>query len=137
MQFLALALGIVFDDDFERIEYAHASGCGLVELVADAEFQKRDIDIIGPAGDADLSPEAANCLGWAAAAAQSAQGVEAWVVPAVGVALFDELAVVAFGKRGIGDIAAGELDLPRGEDAELFNIPVVEWSVIDKLVRAH
>ena len=128
---------VVFNDDLERIEHGHAARRGLVELVADAVFEERDVDVVAAAGDACFGPEAADGFGWAAQAAQAAQGVEPGIVPARHPLLLDELPDVALGQNRVRDVAAGEFDLARGEDAELLDEPIVQGAIVDEFVRAQ
>ena len=129
-----MVLWVVFNYYLERVEHGHAPGSGLVELVADAVFEERDVDVVAAFGNAGFGPEAADGRRWVPQAAQAAQGVEPRIVPTGYEILFDELQDVSFGEDGVGDVAARVLDLARGEDAEFFDEPVVERSVVGKFV---
>jgi len=69
-----LALGVVLDDEFHRVEDGHAAGGDFVEVLAHAVFQDREVDHLVGLGDADALGEAAEALGGVAAAARAGEG---------------------------------------------------------------
>ena len=59
------------------------------------------------------------------------------IVPAVDALFLHELEELALAEHGVGDVEAVELDLLRGEDAQLLDVPAVEGLVVGELEGAH
>ena len=83
----------------------------LVQVLAHAVLQQRDVDQVFVLGHADLVDEVAHGFGRIAAPAHPAQGGHARVIPAAHMPAFDQLLEEALAHDGIGHVQAGKLDL--------------------------
>ena len=92
---LALALGIVRDDELHRMQHAHRALSLLVEVLAQAVLEEAVFDHARALGNADAVAEVADGRGREAAAAQAAQRRHTRIVPAGDDALLHKLAELA------------------------------------------
>ena len=99
-------------------------------------LQQRDVDHAIDFRHADRGAEVADRLGRVAAAAQPANGRHPRIVPTAHKTVLDQFQQPPLAHHGIGEIQPGELDLLRGEDAQLADVPIVERPVILELQRA-
>ena len=109
----------------------------MVEVVALEVLEHFDVGGAVGARDADGGDEGADGLRREAAAADAGERGHARIVPAVDALFLHELQQLALAEQRVGDVEAVELDLLRGEDAELLDIPAVERLVVGELERAH
>src|ERR1019366_7970245 len=86
---------------------------------------------------ADGSAEGADGFGSKATAAEAGKGGHAGVVPAADNIFLHELEKLALAEQGEGDVETIELNLLRGEDSELLDIPAVEGLVVGELESTH
>ena len=101
-------------------------------------LELRRVDHAVGLGDADDVAEGADRPRRVAAPAQAGEGGHARVVPAVDVALLDELQQPALGEHGVGQVEARELDLVGARrEAEVVDQPVVDVAVVLELQRAQ
>ena len=107
---LGLVLGVVVHDQLYRVQHGDAALGGQVQLTADAGFQLAHIDQVVRLGDAGFPHEGEDGGGGVAAAAQTAQGGHAGIVPAL------------LGEGGAEDV---------------FNDPVVQRAMVLELQAAH
>ena len=135
---LLLVGGVVVDDHLDGVSDGHAAQGVLIEIVADAGLQLTDIHGVVGVGHACLADEGEQGVGRIAAAAQTLQGGQTGVVPAVHVALLHQLAEVALGHDGVGDVHATEFPLMGLLlKANLLHHPVVQGSVVAELAGAE
>ncbi len=136
-EFFGLPFGVVSDDDFQGVEHGHDAAGGAVELFADASFQQLDFDDVVAAGHAGFVAESADGGRRVAPAAQPREGGHAGVVPALYVPFFHQFEQAPLAGDHVGDVHAGELDLPAGENLEFLDEPIVEGPVVAKLQGAQ
>ncbi len=110
-----LTVGIVVNDQFERVQDSHAAQGALVQVVTDAGFQLGHVHPTVVIRLADCSDESLDGFRGHAAPAKTAQGGETWVVPAAHNACLDQFAKFALAHHGVGQVEAGKLDLARLE----------------------
>ena len=139
---LLFTFRVVLDDELQRVEHGDAARCDLVEVLAHAVFEHRDVDPRIGLGHADALGEGAEALGRVAAPACAHQRGEARVVPAVDALFLDELDELAFGQHHVGQVEPRELDLLRQRSVELAAVgqllvePVVQRAMVLELERA-
>ena len=136
---LLFILGVVRDDDLQRVQHGHDAVGILVEVGAHFMLEHGDVDDAVCLRDTDLLAEIADGSRRVAAAAQARDGRHARIVPAAHVALFDELAQLSFTRDRVREVEAGELDLARARvrvKIERVEQPVVERAVLLELERA-
>ena len=109
----------------------------MVQVVALEVLQHLDIGRAVGARSADGGAEGAHGFGRKAAAANAAERGHARIVPAADVLFLHQLQQLALGEQRVGEVEAVELNLLRGEDAELLDVPAIERLVIGELKRAH
>ncbi len=124
-----LALGEVLDRHLERPEDGHEPGAALVQVLAEVMLEEPHVDHALHLRDADPVAEGADRLRRVAAAPEARERRHARVVPAAHELLLDELGELALRHDRVGEVQAGELDLPRREDARALQAPVVERAV--------
>ena len=131
---LALALGIVRDDELHRMKNTHRALGLLVEVFAQAVLEEAVLNHARALGNADAVAEIADGRGRETAAAQTAQRRHTRIVPA----LLHELAELALRHDRVVDAKAGKLDLARlAGHGNIVHDPVVERAVRLKLQRAQ
>ncbi len=136
LELLLASLFVVVDDYLQRVEHGHAALGHLVQVLAHAVLQFRDVDRIVALGYADHLGEGPHRGGGVTLAAQTADGRHAGVVPAHHDALLHQLEQFALRHEGIGEVQTGELVLVRGVDLQRLNEPVVERTVHVEFQRA-
>ena len=134
---LLLPFGVVVDDQLERAQHGHGARGAAVEVVALEVLEHFDVDAAVGARDADGRDEGADGFRRKAAAAKAGERGHARIVPAAHALLLHELEQLALAEQGVGEVEAVELDLLRGEDAELLDVPAVERLMVGELERAH
>ena len=141
---LFLALGVVVDHELQRVEHRHAARRDLVQVLAHAVFEDREVDDLVRLGHADALGEDAEALGRVAAAARAGERGHARVVPAVDGLLIDELDQPPLAQDHVGEVEAREFDLlgqaAAGAAAGVRHAlvePVVERAVVLELERAQ
>ena len=104
-----------------------------VEIVADDRLEVADLALGVGFGDARALTEVADGGSGHAAVAEPRQSRHAGIVPAVHGALLDELFQIPLAHDEVGDVEAGELDLPRlGRKSQIDAHPVIKGAVIFK-----
>ena len=137
VQLVLSALGVVGDDDLERVEHRHAALRVTVEHLADVVLQARELHGGVGLGDTDGGGELADALCRVAAAPEAGDGGHARVIPATDAALFHEAQQEALRKDRPGQVEAGELVLVRhAGHGQVLDEPVVERTVVLELERA-
>ena len=129
IQLLHLPLRVVGQHHLERVEHAHDAQGSLVEVLAHAVLEERDIDDVRAFAHAGPVDKIADRLGGVTAPAQPAEGGHARVVPAAHGFFLDQLLEKALAEDGIGQFQAGKLDLPRLENPQLVEKPFVQRAV--------
>ena len=130
VHFLHKVFRIVVDHQLDRIHHRHVAVCGLVQFFADAVVQKSDVREAVELGDADFFAEVADRGSGNAAAAVSADGRHARIIPVADVVFLDKLQEFALAHDRIGQIQACELGLLRMiPDFKDVEEPVVKRTV--------
>ena len=91
------------------------------------------LTVFVPLGHADAVAEFPDGFRSVAPAAQPRDGGQARVVPAVHVAIIDQLDQTPFAEHGVGEIQPGELNLLGVVDIQLIQEPVVEGTMVLEL----
>ena len=136
---LLLVLGIVVYHYLDRMLDSNSSGCGLVELLADRMLKHAYINEAVRLGDTCRADEIEDRLGGVAASAESADGGESGVVPAVDHIILNEVTEVSLGHYRVSNVETRKLSLlGLGiKDTDVVYYPLVERSVVFKLKRAE
>ena len=135
---LALARGIVRDDELHRMQHAHRALGGGIEVLPQAVFEEGVLHHARTLGDADAVAEITDGLRREAAAAQAAERRHPRIVPARDDALLHELAQLAFAHHRVVDAETGKLDLARlAGHGDIVHHPIIERAVRLKLQRAE
>ena len=138
-----LALGVVVDNEFDRIEHGNAALGDVVQVFTHAVFEHAVFNPRIGFGHADTLGEQAKALGGVAATARAHQRGQARIVPAFDMFFIDELNQLAFGEYDVGEIQPCEFDLLRqgfGKQAAFGKAqqqPVVKRPLVFKLQRAN
>jgi hypothetical protein len=134
---LFLTLRVVIDDELEWAKDSHGTGRVAVQLFA-LEVLKH-FNVGGPVGarGADLGAEGAESLRRKAAAADATEGGHTGIVPAVDAVFLHKLEEFALAEQGVSEVETVELDLLRGKDAKLLDVPAIEGLVVSELQGAH
>src|SRR5579864_5924401 len=141
--FLAGALGVVVDDQLQRIEHGGDAWRLVVEIVAQRAFEHAHVDPRIDLGHADAVTQQLDALRREAATTDADDGRHARVVPALDMAFGDQLQQLALAGDGIRQVQARKLDLLRqrtGKHAgigQFIEDPVVERPVILEFERAQ
>ena len=136
-EFFALAFRIILDHDLERPQHRHAPQRGLVEKLANAEFQHADIDHAVGFGDTDTLDEFADRSRRHAAPLQSGNGRHARIIPADDVAAAHQFGQDALRQQRVGQIEPRELILTRlGRHRQLVEQPLIERAMVLEFQRA-
>ncbi len=128
--------------ELHRVQHGHAAGCLVLQVLAQAAFQRGVVDPGVVLGHADALAEQLQGLGRVAAAAQADDGGHAGVVPAVHDAAVHQVLELALAGHHVGQVQARELVLARlrrGDQAalgEAVQQPVVEGALVFELQRA-
>ena len=130
------ALFPVVNHQLNRVNHGHVAVRAAVQVVADAPFEQREVDDVVALGHAHLLRKGADALRRIAAAAQTADGRHARVVPAVHIAVLHEFQHLTLAHHGVGEVQAREFVLVRREDLQFFDEPVVERPVHVEFQRA-
>src|SRR5207248_1615341 len=131
-------LGIVRENDFERIENGHAAFRDSVEMIANAVFEQGNVGDAVEFGDANGSAEIANSFRSVTAATKTGDGGHARIIPAGDEVFRDELEELALAHDGVAEVQAGELGLLRvATRFEAIEEPIVERAVDFELERAE
>ena len=136
---LLVVRGIVVDHELQWIEHAETARRGLVQVVADAAFEKTELGGLLLLRHADPMHELADRRGRVAAPPDPRERRHPRIVPALDVAVVDELLQQALARDHEHHVRARELDLPRPARAvpEVVEEPIVERAVILELERAQ
>ena len=134
---LDLPLGVVGDDDLERVEHPEAARRRAVEHVAHAVLEHADLDDAVGLGHAHEVDEIADALGGEAAAADAGHGGHPRVVPAAHVTLVHQAQQEALRQHRVREVQARELVLVRARrHRQVLDEPVVQRPVRLELERA-
>ena len=137
-QHFDLSLGIIVDNQLERVQDCqHALAAGL-EILADAVLQSREIGrgiALGNAAHVDKALDGGRCV---ASAAQAGDRDQTGIVPSVDDVLLDQLLDIALAGDLVGQVHLGKLDLSgRMRIFGLFDDPVVKGTVVLEFKRAE
>ena len=136
------ALRVVVDDELDRVEHGDPALGARVEVVAHRRLEQRDVDPRIGARHADAVVEQAEALRREAAPARADDRRHPRIVPAVDVALVDELEQLALRQHDVGQVEPRELVLVRQRPLELAAVgeladhPVVQRAMVLELERA-
>ena len=138
LHLLDLPLGVVLDDDLDRVEDGEPPRRSSVQDVANGVLELADLDDAVGLRDADHRRELADPLSRESAPAQAGEGRHPRVVPAAHEPFGDEPKENALREHRVGQIEPGELDLARARrDRQVLDQPVVQRSVDLELERAE
>ena len=137
LELFALLFRVVGNHHLQRIQHGHAPLGSPVQVIAQAVFQQRQFgDGVAP-GDADPLTHVADGLGRVAPPTQCADGGHPGVIPTCHVFVLHQPAQHPLAHHRVGQIEAGELDLPAAVDAQDFLAPIVQRAVVLKLKGAQ
>src|SRR5579884_276973 len=136
VELLDLAFGIIVDNHLQRSQNTENARSAAVEIVTHTVFQPANVDDSVELGDADLLAEIADRFRRVAAAANTGDGRHARIVPALDVAVRHQFDQPAFAQDGVRQIQTSELDLLRMINAQRFQEPIVERSMVLEFQRA-
>ena len=140
--FLCRALGIIVDDEFERIEHGDAPRRNFVQMLAHTLLEHAIVDPGVGLGHADALGEQAKALGRVAAPARRHQRRQARIVPALDMFFRDQLDQLALGQHDIAEVEPREFELLRqgAREQSAFGQarqqPVVERALVLEFQRA-
>ena len=118
------------------MQHRHHASRMLVQILAHKMLQQAQFN--GPVGlgNPDRAAEIANRFRRIAAAANTADGRHARIIPAAHMIFSNQLQQLALAEQGVSHVQPVELDLPGVKDAQVVHKPVVKRSVIFELQRA-
>jgi hypothetical protein len=133
-----LSFGIIGDHQLQRSKDRHDARRTLVQVVANAVFELRDIDHVFFFRDTNPRAEVANRFRRVATPPQTGDGRHARIVPSRDVTLLHELQQFAFAHHRVVQVQARELDLPWPIALDqLFDTPIIERAMIFELKRTE
>ena len=133
-----LVLGIVIDDNLDGIYDGNAAQRDLVEVVTHASLQLTHVHGMIGIGHACFAHKGKERIRGVTAAAQTAKGGQTGVIPAVYVALLNQLTQITLGHDRVGNVHAAKLPLVGLlRKADLINHPVVKRTVVSKFTGAQ
>ena len=92
-----LALGVVVDNEFDRIEHGNAAFGDFVQVFAHAVFEHAVFNPRVGFGDADTLGKQAEAFGGVATAARAGERGQPWIIPTLDVFVVHQLNQSAFG----------------------------------------
>ena len=113
LAFLFLSLRVVLDDELHGIEHGDAAGGDLVQVLAHAVLENREVDPRIGLRHADALREEAKALRGEASPARADEGGHARVVPALDVLSLDKLDQLSLREHDVAQVEPRELDLLR------------------------
>ena len=128
---------IIVDHDPERPQHAHHARRPPVQIGSQTMFEQGNVHRAIDLRDADGGAEITEGLGGVAAAAQAGNRRHPRIVPAANQPVLDQLQQEPLAHHRVGQIEPGELDLLRGENAQLADVPVVKRPMVLELQRAN
>ena len=135
---LGLALGVVVNNELQRIENSHGARGVLIEIVSDARLEQAVVNNAVGLRHADAAYEVAYRGGGIAPAAHSAESDHSRVVPAVDNAVLNHFEALSLARHAVVEVQTCELDLARRLfKADSVDEPVIERPVILELERAQ
>ena len=138
IEIFGLSLGIVGHHKTDGINDRDAALCRLVQLLAQACLQKTDIHKAVRLGDAGALHEFKNGRGGIAAAAQTAQGGQTGIVPAVHKPFLDQFQKIPLAHHGIGHVQAGKFTLfGLFLEIDVIDDPLIQRTVVFKFQRTQ
>ncbi len=130
LELFDLTFRIVIDHHPQRVKNRHGPGRAVVEVFANATFEKTDIDTAALFRNTDSFTEVANRRRGIAAPAQTGQSRHAGIVPAADMAAFHQFQQLALAHHRIIDVEPSKLDLLGMMNLQLVEKPIVEGPVI-------
>ena len=111
MHLFVLAIRIIINDQFERMQDGHTAWGAFVQIVADEGFEQSHIHPTVVVGFSDKCDEILDGFRGHTAPAHAAQGGETRVVPAFHHTCLHKFTQFTLAHHGVGQVQAGELDL--------------------------
>ena len=93
-------------------------------------LQKSNVHHAVSFGHPDALTEVADRAGRITAAPQAGDGGHAWITPSRHVSAVDQVKQFTLTHHRVAEVESGELNLLRMMDSQLFQEPVVEWSMV-------
>ncbi len=136
VELLDLVLGIILDDDPQRVQHGHYPGGALVEILANRILEHHQIGEAVVLRDADRLAEIADRFRCVPPTAKAADGRHARIIPAADTIFLDQFQQLSLAHHGVGEVEPGEFDLLRVVDVEGIEAPVVQRTVNLEFERA-
>ncbi|CCJ97352.1 hypothetical protein BN130_3945 [Cronobacter malonaticus 507] len=134
----AVALRVVFDNQFHRIDNRHRARRVLVEIFANAGFQRGHFHGVILFGHADTLAEFTDGRGGITATAQAGNGRHTRIVPAFDMLIGDQQVQLTLGHHRIFQIQAREFVLARvNRNGDVIQHPVIQTTVVLELQRTE
>ncbi len=130
-------VGVVLDDDLERVQHGHDARGAAIQVLADAVLEHRDVDDAVALRHADAVAKRADRFGRVPPPPEARDRGHAGIVPAADVAARHQRQQLPLAHHGVRQVQPRELDLLRvTRGGELVEHPIVERSVDLELERA-
>ena len=113
LEVLDFVLGVVVDDELDRVKDGHDALCTLVEVLADAELHEGVVHYGLDLGHADTGDEILHGFRRVSAASDSADGGHSGIVPSAHDSQLDQVQELALAHDKIVDVQSCELVLMR------------------------
>ncbi|MCY1538748.1 hypothetical protein D9M68_743040 [compost metagenome] len=110
-QCLGLSFRVIGDDQFDRIQYGHATQGHFIQVLAHTEFQQAYVDQVFTLSHTDGFCKLADAFRGIPSAAHTADGRHTRIVPAIHLLLVDQLQQFTLAHHRIIQVQAGKLIL--------------------------
>ena len=138
IKILDLVSRVVVDHQLDRLQNGNAAGGVQLQLGAQHGFQLAHIHQAVCFGNTGGAHKLKNAGGGVAAAAQTAQGGHAGVIPAVHNVLFHQFTQVALAHDGVGHVQAGKFALfGEAGTKNIGHDPLIQGAVVLEFQAAH
>ena len=135
---LAFTLGIVFDNQFHRVDNGHRARGVFVKIFANAGFKGGHLDGVVLLGHADAFAELTNRGCSVTTTTQTRDGWHTWVIPALNVLVGHQQVQLTLGHHGVFQIQTRELVLAwMHRNGDVIQHPVVQTTVVLELQRTQ
>ena len=134
----AFTLRVVFDNQFNRIDNSHGTRRVLVEIFANAGFQRGHLNSVVLLGHADALAELTDRRCGVATTAQARDGWHTRIVPALNVLVGDQQVELTLRHHGIFQIQARKFVLARvNRNGDVVQHPVIQATVVLEFQRTQ
>ena len=111
-----------------------ARGCG-IQMIAQRKLQQAYVDDVVALGHPNPVTKLPNALR-VPTTSQTAQRRHSRIIPTVHDTFFNQTQQFAFGHDGVIQVQPSEFPLLGRENAEMFNVPIIQGPVVFKFKRA-